>query len=79
MKRCGISGCDGILKAKGFCFPHYRRHINGLPMEAPFPPNLRGRSAAERLSARIVVDAETGCHVWKGTRSPQGYGRITDD
>src|SRR5206468_154186 len=47
------------------------------------PPGERGRNgvaprpAHERMEKYIVVDAETGCHVWTGQTDRGGYGRIT--
>ncbi len=29
-----------------------------------------------RLSNRTFIDSETGCHVWQGPKSADGYGRI---
>lgn len=33
-------------------------------------------SVAERITAKIVVNAETGCWEWAGLRSDQGYGLL---
>lgn len=33
-------------------------------------------SVAERISRRVVVDPESGCHVWQGCCTKDGYGQI---
>lgn len=34
------------------------------------------RPLSERISRRTAVDPETGCHVWNGCKTHDGYGRI---
>jgi len=34
------------------------------------------KSLQERFDAKWVLDPSTGCHVWIGTRKPNGYGEI---
>ena len=31
---------------------------------------------AERLAARVAIDPDTGCHVWSGPLTQNGYGKI---
>lgn len=31
---------------------------------------------AERARAHVVVDAESGCWIWHGSKTPSGYGHI---
>ena len=38
--------------------------------------HFKGASLAERLRAHVVVDPETGCHVWTSTLAKGGYGRV---
>lgn len=40
------------------------------------PHHFTGASLAERLASRVVVNPETGCHVWSSTLSTGGYGRV---
>jgi hypothetical protein len=37
----------------------------------------RGASLAERLSAGLIPNAVSGCLEWSGSRTPEGYGRIS--
>jgi HNH endonuclease len=33
----------------------------------------------ERLFSRLIIDPETGCLNWTGTKTPEGYGKISRD
>lgn len=33
-------------------------------------------TVAERIARRVVVDQESGCHVWQGACTKDGYGQI---
>src|SRR5262245_9595382 len=38
---------------------------------------LAQRNTLARLQPRIQADSATGCHVWSGTKSSNGYGQVT--
>ncbi len=66
------SSCDGQLYAKGLCRFHYRRQLDGVPLDAPRLET--GLSLAERLLRRSEPDLNSGCLLWFGAVGPKGYG-----
>lgn len=51
-------------KRSGRCYPCSRK--------------ARMRPALDRFFARVVIDPETGCWLWQGTRNSLGYGQIAE-
>lgn len=49
------------------------------PMCAKPTPKLHGMSFRDRLLAQTVVCPETGCWLWQGYKSKQGYGLIRNN
>lgn len=66
----GPPGAKTLLAKTGYPSARYRR---ATKTGRRYP----GASLAERVRANIVVDPETGCHQWTGSRNPAGYGRLT--
>lgn len=78
--RCSIESCQRSGKiTRGWCEMHYvrwRRHSD------PLVVLRRERSLGavdERFYANVSEPNKQGCLLWKGTISPQGYGRFTVD
>jgi len=40
---------------------------------------MRRKSLQERFNAKVSIDAESGCWIWKGAHDVTGYGRISLD
>jgi HNH endonuclease len=40
------------------------------------PQHLRGTSLERRLKAHLVVDPDTGCHIWVGSKKAKRYGNL---
>lgn len=70
LRICEVDGCDKPLRAKGLCFPHYRRMRRwGDPLGSakPTPPGDRFRRYVQRNSG-------SDCHEWTGGKTSAGYG-----
>ncbi len=80
MKRdkCRVAGCRRVAQVKGFCRLHYRRHCEGRRLEDPIVKRVTG-PIEERLRAHVKKDRKTGCHLWMGHRTPDGYGAMIVD
>src|SRR5699024_8673641 len=74
-RRCDVEGCDRPYRAKGYCQLHYNRwHRWGDPL---IVKQARYASPEESFEARTMPVTETGCLLWTGSTSPQGYGLIS--
>ncbi len=72
VRRCSVSGCDGVYDAQGYCARHYMAwRRNGDPTEVR-QEQIHGKTVAERVAA--YTRRGRGCWEWTGTRNPQGYG-----
>jgi hypothetical protein len=69
---CSISGCDGLVRCRGWCFKHYQRWLkHGDPLTLLLDRSL---SAIERYEAKIDrLTTPDGCHPWTAGCSG-GYG-----
>lgn len=77
---CSIEGCERPRTSRGWCGLHYARwQRNGDPLLADTPtPRRKGRPIpplAVRFAERYVVDP-SGCWLWTGTITGDGYGRL---
>lgn len=73
---CRIPSCPRAATVRldlgGYCRNHYIRERTRGRI-----PKLERPSALERFHRLVVVDQDTGCHIWQGTRTrrgPDGYG-----
>ena len=69
---CSIEGCDTRVYAKRMCERHYarvRRH--GSPY---VDKRAERRDSAEWLWSHYIPVPESGCWIWEGNATPQGYG-----
>jgi hypothetical protein len=72
VRRCSVSGCEGIHDTQGLCARHYMAwRRNGDPVEVR-QHQIHGKTLEERFWLR--VRKSEGCWEWTGARSPQGYG-----
>jgi len=70
---CSISGCENKHKSKGFCNKHYKRFTNnGDPY---FSRHIIG-DPEKKFFSTIEKITETGCWIWMGAITRDGYGRI---
>lgn len=73
---CTIADCVKPVRARGYCPAHYARWsrtgspLTGGEVRAVFD------TPEESFAARSVRDAATGCLVWAGVHSGNGYGQI---
>lgn len=66
---CSVEGCTRRARCRGWCKPHYERwRIRGT-LDPYVPPTTEERF----LSSFTVV--ESGCWLWTGEISHNGYGR----
>lgn len=74
-RHCTIPSCDRSHEARGYCRPHYERwKRHGDPLAG----RTRTRSPEESFEQRTERDPRTGCLLWTGTTTPNGYGLIWD-
>jgi hypothetical protein len=74
---CKVPECPRKRRAKGWCNLHYQRWRKGtLPRPDPSGPFRPRLTLPERLWGNVDKEPD-GCWVWKGTRNPKGYGRIS--
>lgn len=74
-RTCCIADCGQSYLARGWCRKHYYRwKRHGDPLFSREQP-----SAADRYFARIDRSDASGCWLWTGGRSSQGYGALKDD
>lgn len=73
---CVMAGCSGRVKVKsrGLCGKHYeRQRVHG-------DPNVLltnyGVPVDQRLMAKVVVNAETGCWEWQAKIDTDGYAIV---
>lgn len=76
---CLEEGCDNPHKAKGYCNKHYFRRLHRIrrgqdPDIAPKKGRRKTGTDFERFCAMVEVDLTTGCWLWTGSLTDQGYG-----
>jgi hypothetical protein len=72
---CSISGCDGLVRCRGWCYKHYQRWLkHGDPLMLLLDRSL---SAIERYEAKIDrLTTPDGCHPWTAATTSNGYGEF---
>lgn len=75
MTLCTVEGCHRPLRARGWCAAHYARWSR-TGSHLTVRPRYPARTLAERVADRVVVDDQTGCHVWQGATTAAGYGEL---
>lgn len=73
---CAIEGCEAVARGRGYCQPHYMRLWRHGSTAAGGRFYAAG-DADVRLSAFYDVDDSTGCWVWNGAKTKNGYGQQT--
>jgi hypothetical protein len=72
VRRCSVSGCEGIHDTQGYCARHYMAwRRNGDPVEVR-QHQIHGKTLEERVAA--YTERGPGCWEWTGVRNPKGYG-----
>jgi HNH endonuclease len=76
---CSFAECGRPAVARGLCSGHYKQLNSGREL-APLRRQVAGRSRSveERLWSRRVVDS-SGCWLWTGSLTSNGYGQIQVD
>lgn len=72
-RKCSMSGCSGLHKARGLCAHHYQRLRKGVPLDKPNP---KAMTTAERFWSKVRRGAPTECWEWTGPKHRQGYGHF---
>lgn len=74
-RSCSVDGCSEPVQGRGWCSRHYQRwQRHGDPETIQ---TLWGRSPLERFEHYIdCTTSQDGCWLWRGGRSPRGYGRF---
>jgi len=65
---CSVAGCTGKTYALGYCRLHYGRFNRTGLTDNPT------RTPEQRFEAK--VDRSGDCHVWTGSKTPDGYGNF---
>lgn len=80
VKRCSVKGCYRRNHARGYCRAHYARWRYGRPDSRPIAKGRPGppRSTPAALFERNVNrdGGPNACHVWTGSLTADGYGRV---
>lgn len=71
---CSVDDCDRTAVARGWCFPHYQRWRRTGSVNADVMV-LSQATLEERLTRRLLRVGS--CLIWTGSKTPQGYGRIS--
>ena len=75
METCAVRDCERQIRAKGYCELHYRRFLkHGDPMALKNAP--RHTTYHERIESRIIRDDPSGCWLWSGTHTRNGYAEM---
>lgn len=73
MRVCEIEECGKEHEARGWCRLHYERwRIHGDPEGG----GRRYKTPEEAFEARTIPEPNTGCLLWVGATSEDGYGAI---
>lgn len=76
MIRCSIRGCFSTKVARGYCQKHYKRFMNYGDPEYNVKKWNRGVPVEQRIMEKVVIDKQTGCWNFTGSRDRVGYGVI---
>lgn len=72
---CSIEGCGRLVKAKGFCDPHWQRSRSGRDMNTPIREIKPGRTCSEPgCEAPYLAKGLCSRHYqtrWKGPKEPR--------
>lgn len=74
--KCCIEGCERPARSLGMCGPHYRRARDGKDLRAPIRQVIRHLSDADRLKAKVAIDAVSCCWNWQASKTALGYGQM---
>lgn len=74
---CAFNGCGRPVYSKGHCDGHYRQLRQGRILR---PLQKRGGGAFKDVGKRLLKKRleveETGCWLWQGSKTSNGYGQI---
>jgi hypothetical protein len=74
---CPFDECCRPVITGGLCDGHYRQRQAGKPLT---PLRKRGGSKPRDIGPRLVkrrqINPESGCWIWTGSRTSNGYGQI---
>lgn len=73
VSRCSIEGCTRAHASKGFCMTHWKRWRKWGDPEFVLEP-LRNAPLIDRWLAKVEVDHQSGCWIWRASRDGHGYG-----
>ena len=81
---CSVSECFKQVRAKGYCWQHYRRYLRyGDPLILRSNHSHGGKlrfssdEAKYNFLSRIDIQLQDQCWEWKGSCDAGGYGRLT--
>lgn len=76
--KCSIDGCEKEAVGRGWCHAHYKKwQVYGDPL---FRKRLsQFASLADRFNDQHIPVTETGCWLWTGRMTANGYGTISDN
>jgi hypothetical protein len=72
VQKGGCTLCGKRVNARGLCDTHYKQHKRAGTL--PERTRLTHVEINDRLKHLSIVDAETGCHNWRGRINKNGYG-----
>lgn len=71
---CGLPTNPSKRNQRGYERGEYSRFIRGHSLRRL---NEKNRNTVQTIIDRVVVDAETGCWIWQGAITPDGYGKVS--
>ncbi len=75
-RTCEIDGCDKPHEARGWCKMHWQRwNRHGDPLKG----RDRYKTPEEKFAARTMWEPMSGCLLWLGSVSSEGYGKMNVD
>lgn len=73
-------GGAGTVARGGLCPRHRHAHevLGDLALRLPLPVVRRGATLAEKIAAFTIDDPASGCRIWIGARTSDGYSTVQD-
>lgn len=75
---CSVEGCSSPKGTRGLCAKHYNRWLHWGDATKKHP-RLKPDSMSEEEWFWSRVDMGAGCWIWRGGRSPTGYGHFSTE
>lgn len=61
MKVCAASGCERRARTRGWCDGHYKRYLEGRPVDSPLARRVKGGARCEAASCDRRAETQGLC------------------